>query len=390
MNNKQISCIHVKNGIRTNNDGTAFFCCMSNEYLTDSSGEIKSVNEVTLMDLRKGKKAIEITEALNAGISHPHCSNCWDEEKSGIESKRIRDNKFYQDKIMNNDQELKIIELNSGTTCNLKCRICGPWASSMWNKDYLTIDPFMEESEYKEYTLKLSRGYDTTLFKGESSEFLKDIIKIEMFGGEPFLIKHHWKLLQLSQNLGYSKNQEIAFNTNGTILNESHLTLLKNFKSTIINVSIDGIGDQFEYQRHPAKWNTVYSNLLRLKEYANEHSAYVSVYVTINIYNIFYLNDIILFFKNQNIQVHLNMVHNPLWFSIKNIPDDVKTQIALHLATYERNEYSDKVDSVIEFMVSSNCDNLHWNKFKEITNILDNSRGENFSKVFPELYQIIK
>ena len=75
------------------------------------------------------------------------------------------------------------------------------------------------------------------------------------------LIKKQWETLRKSIELGYAKNQELSFNTNGTIFKEEYIDILNEFKRVVISFSIDAIEDRFNYIRHHGDWEKVKSNI---------------------------------------------------------------------------------------------------------------------------------
>ena len=69
-------------------------------------------------------------------------------------------------------------------------------------------------------------------------------------------------MLRKSVELGYSKDQMIHYNTNGTQYPEEEiLELFPHFKHVHVAFSIDDVEEQFEYQRYPATWSEVNSNI---------------------------------------------------------------------------------------------------------------------------------
>ena len=89
----------------------------------------------------------------------------------------------------------------------------------------------------------------------------------EFTGGEPFMIKDHFKILMHCVEKGYAKNIDIHYNTNGTQLPPQEIfDLWSCFKHVEVAFSIDDVGEPFEYQRHPAKWREVNQNLIKFKE----------------------------------------------------------------------------------------------------------------------------
>jgi len=153
-------------------------------------------------------------------------------------------NRWYDDNgYKDTSVELIRIDYSVGDVCNLKCVICGPNNSSAW-KEELKI-PIVERKQTVNYAWK---ELDLTTLKF-----------IHFNGGEPLLSKEHIKFLHA---IPIKSLVHINYNTNGTILpSEELLRIWKQFKLIQIDFSIDDIGDRFEYQRYPAKWNQVSENL---------------------------------------------------------------------------------------------------------------------------------
>lgn len=383
-----MNCVHASNGLRVNNDGTTMLCCMSRETLTDLDGNIARVTITPLDSILKGKKYLEIKNALASGIKHENCQRCWDEEDSGFLSKRLRDNESYQF----NDDSLRIVELNLGTACNLKCRTCSPWASSQWNKEFLLVNKWHGTKEqYDKMLYNLNHSYDDdSLFWNEFKEKLSTIEHIDMYGGEPFMVKKQWELLQYSADKGFSTNQTLHFNTNGTHFDYNKVKILKNFKKVDISISIDGIGDQFEYQRHPAKWPDVRFNLEKFRQYSCLNNWNLTACVTVTNHNIFYLDSILSHLYNFGITPYANFLHEPLYYNIKNLRSDIKDLVTKKFnQPYKNDTLKYWLDTVVNYMNSEDTDIIQWNLFQEMVAKIDNIRNENFKDVFPEYYQVI-
>ena len=369
-------CVHATNGLRVYNDGTAMLCCMSTEQLTDSNGNIASIKDTSIEEIRNGTKAVEIRQALEQGKQHPNCSRCWAEEAGGVVSKRQRDIKHYE------DNSLKIVELNLGTTCNLKCRICGPWSSSQWNKEFLKINPSADTEDYKSWLYKLNHSYDDdSLFWEEFKRVIPTLEQIDIYGGEPFMVKKQWELLKYAADNGYTKTQTLHLNTNGTQYDPEKIEIMRSFGRVDVSFSIDGIDKQFEYQRHPAKWQEVLENINKFKK----ENWNLSVCITVNMYNILYLEEIINFFREMNINYYLNFLHDPSRYNVTNLRSDIKQYIT---EKYSSNNMW--LQKAVEYMNSKETNLLEWHSFIAVTEQLDTIRNENFSQVFPELAKFIK
>ena len=138
-------------------------------------------------------------------------------------------------------------------------------------------------------------------------------------------IKNHFKILEHCVEKGYAKNIDIHYNTNGTQLPQKEIfDLWKNFKRVEIAFSIDDVGQPFEYQRHPAKWREVNSNLVQFKENQTNNIEF-QICSTISIFNIFNLAKIALWVKQyQPKYFYVNTCFDPDIFNIQTLPKQVK------------------------------------------------------------------
>ena len=65
------------------------------------------------------------------------------------------------------------------------------------------------------------------------------------------LIKRHFDILQTLVDKGRAKDISISYNTNGSIYPKDYIDLWKQFKSVQVFFSVDGVGERFNYIRHP-------------------------------------------------------------------------------------------------------------------------------------------
>lgn len=386
-----IKCIHATNGIRTCNDGKVMLCCMSKLYLDDAFGKEINLRINTFDEALSGKIATEIRESLNNGVRHKNCQHCWDEEDAGVTSKRISDTRRFSLDVLDSG-DIQVVELNLGTVCNLKCRICGPWASSQWNKDYFKYGlTSQSETEYNSWIHSLNHSYDDdSNFWKEIKNYASSIKEISIFGGEPFMVKKQWEFLEFLVEQGYSKDQILILNTNGTFYDEPQIEIINKFRGAALNISIDGIGAHFEYQRYPAKWEEVESNLRKFCLLQATDQTKISVCLTVNIYNIFYLDLLFRYFLKLGVPVYLNFLHTPNFFNVTSIPSEIKQKILKH---YERitpeYRYYSQLIQVLDYMMSKESSLEQWEKFIEMTKKMDEDRKERFSSTFSEFAELI-
>lgn len=392
-------CVNVYKGLRFTNSGEAMFCCKSETWLDDASGERANIEKNTFDEIINGKLATKIRNDLDSGIRNENCKKCWDEEDSGIASKRILDNdraKNYwgQEYLQDSSARAEIVELNLGTICNLKCRICGPWSSSKWVKEHYAVNN--KNTDFDSYMQQVKQWQgnweDNSPSWTHIEENLPHLKQIDFYGGEPFLVDRNWQILQKSIDEGYAQNQVLHFNTNGSLYNESHIEILKKFKSVLISLSIDDIKERFEYQRHPAKWNVVNENMHKFSKLNSEPNIDVQVCITVNALNVYYIPELIDYIQKEvKLGYYINFLHGPEYYNIRNIKQNIKEDIT--------NKYSkiknifpmvNDLNKILSYMNNYISCSGPWQEFIQKTKAKDEYRKESFSEVFPEWHSIIK
>jgi sulfatase maturation enzyme AslB (radical SAM superfamily) len=170
------------------------------------------------------------------------CSKCEKQDSSGVPSRRVGSNQWYADNG-HHDTVVDLIRMDywTGDICNLRCAICGPHNSSGWKQ---------------ELNLPIKKANVNRFWKNMDISKLKFI---HFNGGEPLLSKEHIVLLK---EIPEKHLVHLNYNTNGTVTpSDELLALWGEFKIVQLDFSIDDIGDRFEYQRYPAKWDLVQLNL---------------------------------------------------------------------------------------------------------------------------------
>lgn len=316
------------------------------------------------------------------------CSNCWAEEDAGKTSKRM--NSIYKMKkslrnwTTESKPALKFIDFKLGNVCNLKCRICGSWSSSKWaqeeidynEKNIMAVQNLREGGWPKQYPK----------FFDDVKEYLADTEFFEFTGGEPFMIRNHFKILEHCVEKGFAKNIDIHYNTNGTQLPPREIfALWKNFKRVEIAFSIDDVGEQFEYQRHPAKWKEVNYNLNQFKAQKTDNMEF-QICSTVNIFNIFSLAKLSIWVRQFKPRFfYVNTCFDPDVFNIQTLPNQVKNIVNARYGKLKDFE------GTLRYMNSADRDSDEMRKYrKERILKADKYRNENFADTFPLLNNILK
>jgi MoaA/NifB/PqqE/SkfB family radical SAM enzyme len=343
-----------------------------------------------------------ILTALDHNIKHSSCKVCWDLEEAGAVSSRQIYNKRFND-VDPLPNQPRILVIKPGNTCNYACRMCNPVTSSSWYSDgyelekaNLTSSSWYSDDNprqvanitFNEYTktfetIRNSFNGDNTEFWDTLKEWIANLVYIEIYGGEPFLIPAMFDLLEHGVNIDASKNISIGVHTNASILNQRYLEILSQYKQVGLRLSIDSTDPaQLEYIRHKSNFDTVMENSKKFKEITKGcPNITMGITNTITPLNVFYIDK-----TNKeltelfDLPVSANFVTTPE-YDIRHLPIPVKQ--------YLINTLSDP--SVVNFLKQpiSGCD-VEWPKFCQTTDKLDHLRGQSFAETFPEWWKILE
>jgi MoaA/NifB/PqqE/SkfB family radical SAM enzyme len=337
----------------------------------------------------------DLRTSFHANKKTTTCTRCWREEDQGKQSARKLNlvNYGYRDNLVglvNGGYKTgpQQINLRVGNLCNLRCRTCVSMSSVTYAIEgrHYELKNNLNKTEYTRYpdVFEFSDKQIDEIFAVSGN-----LKRLEFYGGEPLLDKPTMRLLQLLIDNGQSKDITLFYNTNAvTKPTKKHVELWKNFKNLEFNLSIDGIKEQFTYIRHPGNWETVLENInyLRIK-LPGLCNVPVSTFIicTVSTVNVFYLPEIIEEFARLGIDWFLNIVTQPKYYDMKNLPKPVKEEIIKKLLTIKNQKEITPIVNILELP----GDVEQWQQFKFWTQEKDEYRGETFKNIFPEFYKII-
>lgn len=341
---------------------------MKTPYLKDSGGNLNSLHNSDHM--------IALRNALSNDQRVNECKWCWDEEDAGIKSYREIMNEIVSKQKIKIDYTNPIAEspvyldLKLNNVCNLKCRMCGPVASSMIQKEWELIDStYKGDSYWKEYKIVNTENQESFI------EWLPNVFRITITGGDPFVGKENRDLVKLISDSGYASKIKLDFNTNGMFMPKSLLNILSKFREVEISFSIDDVGERLTYQRHGADLKTIIDNWNAIPDNSVFKKSIVS---TINSYNIWYYIDAHKELKQLTDNIRYDFVHNPMHLNISCLPLEIKN-ILITKYTKANDAFWDKIISVLQLDQKNRIID-----FLNDTERLDELRNENFTRVFPE------
>jgi len=345
---------------------------------------IDLANGSTLKDAWDSEWLADLKTDFLAGEKPKACFNCWNEEDAGIESKRLREVKKFAHHIEDLEHlKPKSMDLKLGNICNTKCRICTSFASSQWVPEEQERDG--DTNHFARIMAKQGRWPELNeKFWDDLESQIEDVESLEFFGGEPFLIKRHFDILQSLVDKGRAKDISISYNTNGSIYPAHAIELWKQFKKVQIFFSIDGVGKQFNYIRHPQQFDEEIDNFHKF----NQHDfLQLNIFYTVGLFNVMYMDEILTWQQDNNIDcgIHFNMVYEPKHVSPKALPKKVKQAITDKL----RGHTDPRIQTTLKYMNQEDYVG-YMDEFTRQTMFSDKYRNESIAETFPELWEHLK
>jgi len=323
-----------------------------------------------------------------AGDRPDVCKSCWKKEDANITSLRQQFIKSYKnfnywEEFLNNLNNTKKspteLDLKLGNYCNLSCRMCSSYSSSGVSREFKKI--FKETGidlgvdEFEKHFVQ-----DKWYLQKEFVDNIKEIINnglrhLKFTGGEPLMVPGVKTLINYCITNDYAKNIELVLITNATLIDNRWIEKFKHFKHVHINCSIDGIGNTFEYIRHPAKWTDVKKNLKKLAlESSDNFKTHITF--TLQIYNILEIKNMIDLSKEFNLDIDMIPLDTPNYLDVRNAPQLLKDQALNIIDTLNFDgSYKQFVDNVRSTIIQSSNNNTE--EFLKVTRLKDKYKKQN-------------
>lgn len=363
-------CAIPWNHIHVANDGSLGPCCVSKNY------KFGNIRDVDLNTAFHSEKMQHLRQQFLNGEKPDACRNCWKLEDQGLTSLRITNTKQIKEKFLTqliDKPKITSLDIKFGNLCNFKCRICGPAASSLFNAEQHKHNgiPMIEQSKWAE----------SKQFYNQIIQLLPQIDNIDMYGGEPFLIKKFEKVLEIAVQNNVAQNIRLHYNSNGSIYPDAFIKWWRYFKQVEILFSIDNIGQRFQLERG-GNWKEVETNILKLKN-CDLPNLTVNIMPTVGAMNVFYLDELYDWAMTNNLQIFVNYVRSSKGFELKDLPDQLKKTIADKFVNHPWVE----LQNIAKMM--NNLPESDGTLFKESVEWFDKIRKQNFAKTHPEIAQAL-
>lgn len=342
-----------------------------------SQGQFNIISH-NLDQYRTSKFLANLKQQFREGQWPKGCERCQLEEQSGIPSKRQLDFDRWQNIYQNHDLEtdgILTLSVALGNTCNLKCIMCGPQASSSWAREHRDL--------YGEGIVPLTK-IRKKIIPG-LIDMAPNLAHIDIHGGEPFLssTREHHTLLDHYIHTGQSNKISLHYTSNGTIIpGLDFQERWQHYKEIDLQISIDGISKRYEYIRFPSRWVDLCQNISHLRHLIqNNNNMRLSIAHTVSAFNIMYIDEFLSWCQHNDLpRPWTGKLHRPARLRPTVWPESVKMSIMHHLSQSTRPEVQNWCHHLAQ-----QDDSCHFDEFRSFVHRHDQYRDQNFSIAFPEL-----
>ena len=371
----------------------------------------------TLQEIWNSKETRELRRALTNNEKPNGCRSCWDFESSGVSSTRMRCNEVYAktygldySEILANVRDdysalyaPRSIEIRFDNTCNLRCRHCSPAYSSQW-ENLAFHEPEIKEFFQKQGMGRLEKKH-ISLPEERFQDFLDAIphlCEVLIAGGEPLQQKRHYVMLE--KMMPYASGIRLSYNSNLTKLTLKNWNVLDYwpaFKEIELRASIDGYPAIYEYFRTGGDYKIIEDNIRKLQQ-ANINLD-LNTTITVCIYNITRLVEIVKYITSLHTWFHTSMVQYPAAINPKILPRKLKDTTTLKWHAFlsqiesepmwegwgdrKKKLQIDKIkqhgNTAIDYMNSEDT-SANIQDMWDYINLLDKHNNTNFLDVYPE------
>jgi molybdenum cofactor biosynthesis enzyme MoaA len=363
------NCLALTNSIFIANEEKPYRpCCWFREY----------IDATDIADYRKQLSEMDIEKT---------CDYCIKQDKGGEYS--YRQHFKHEDEIS--------VTVSFDNICNLKCITCTPSNSSL-----IIPDMYADLSNPENVT---ARKFYATIGKQAPKKisFLKDMLNnidftnhrlnFSILGGEPLINPAIFEFLDWLVEQPYAHKTLLSVTTNGTTYNEKLLKYIERFNIVGVQLSIDGVEDDFEYIRSGANFKQLEKVCDSFYELKQKYSNFnMGCHYTLSWMNCLKFADFYNWMHSRypNLtDIYVSKLEQPDHYSIEILSLEMRTKIynevISKLTVSEHQGFKNGLFLYKEHMLSTAFDTFDLVKFKYgvsiMKYILDERRGTDSTNI---------
>lgn len=277
----------------------------------------------------------------------------------------------YKQFTPNKDSKVSYLEVTTSNVCNQTCATCESYFSSKWRKIHNIFHDWEPAPSY----IMNDKALQSVL------ETLPNLTYLTLKGGEPTADRNNLKIL--NRLIEVNPECEVGVVSNFQEVSDDWWKVIESLKNLNIAVSVDGIGETYDWIRG-GNYESTLANIKWCSKMYPENTLRINVLVSL--YNIFDLKNIYDVFTELNIGIIMN--------NITYGPDYASPFVFSYdeLSTILNDEYGSVSTPFIpqRLMIESNFHDKYKrpyniNKCFEFINKMDSLRGFSLFDVQPKL-----
>jgi len=279
-----------------------------------------------------------------------------------------------------------MLDVDFSNFCNLKCVMCGPQRSSEWAKDLgLPISSISHD------------------FIKDLADISRDLQQLTIQGGEPTIMKEYEYYFSLLKEKGIIQNIDLQIITNATNVNKRFYSLLTEFKSIRLSISIDAYGLANDYIRWPSNFSQIEKNLIEISNLPN--NVQIELLNSLNVLSMFNYYQFLQWCKKiegifeakkKIFRIVPMKVQSPKKYSPFLAPlslkekftKDVRTFMKESNLTHNSNWRTEMMLIIKQINTASNDDQI-IESLKETITALDQKRNKKITNYIPDIYEYL-
>lgn len=405
LNQSKVFCMAPWLQLHAQTNGKVAPCCMSAVYDGNELGDLRQ--NPRLEEAWNSDNTKQLRLNMLQGKESTICGHCYKYENIGKVSERMMYNRDYKHlfpkvQATQTDGSLKglevpLIDIRFSNKCNYKCRICDSEFSALWYDEEQKTGKLPKLPSEKEMNV----AADKEQFWESYQRLLPGVTRLHFAGGEPLVMDEHYRTLEHLIAIGKT-DVTLSYNTNFSTLRYKRYNvteLWNKFKRVDVWASLDGMGEQGDYQRKGQKWEKIEENIRTVQ---NECSTVLfGVNVTVNVLNMLHIPDFYQYMvDNKFVQpdrMNLYLLFDPDYLNITNLTDSLKQKVIQRFSDFEKNylptiqntsTIRNHAQSAIAYMMNGQLDRRE--DFRHWISTIDEFRQENFLATFPELAEMFE
>lgn len=351
----------------------------------------------------------EITDSMEQGVLPAACHLCKKEEANNAQSERIR---FFLleeldsiEKFINTTKveryELMVVFSN---LCNLSCRSCGSTNSSTYAKitnDHSADHLIKDITDIEEYWDRITQVILTNIDRYENFD-------IHLMGGEPLIQAGVVKLFDWLLENKFTDKITLKITTAlSANLTDEMLQYFKQFRYIHFNLSIDSVGENYQYVRWPMKFEKIERNINYIVDNLDSKKYSCSLDPVFSLNNIFYIDEYLDYWHKwitgkqiKFIIASTNLIANTALIDVQALPVKYRSHLKSLLKTCLNHpmfdDYPQTTIHLYNFIKSTivelelwKDDEYLWNRYLKHTAEFDKRTNTQFNVLNSKLYNLL-